>query len=85
MLSTVSEEAEVQIRDILAKLGTVDEYLTTNLATAGLAKVDEIAFFGPGSQMSEQRRAGRAYIARLSIILGCQILADYYGPAGYPA
>ncbi len=81
----ISDEAIEQVRALLVTLATIDSLIiNVGLANAGLKQVDEIHFFGPNGQITQQRKAGRTYVGQLSIILGVPPYADYFGTQGYP-
>ncbi len=88
ILSSISDEALDQVRGLLSDLALVDEAVfSSGIAGAGAIKqVDEIHFFGSATvtQNAQQRRTGRSYVSRLSIILGVPPYADYFGTGGYP-
>lgn len=83
--NNISDDAIEQVRALLVTLATIDNLiLTVGLTNAGLKQVDEIHFFGPTGQITQQRKAGRSYVGQLSIILGVPPYADYFGSQGYP-
>lgn len=85
ILTTVDDEAVDQIRGLLTSIAYVDDLIfTIGITNVGLKQVDEIHFFDGVTQINQQRKAGRIYIARLSIILGVPPYGDYYGGTGYP-
>lgn len=84
ILGNLSDEAEDLIRENLASLVTIEALILSSLPNAGLRKVDEIEFFASGArQIAEQRKMGRMYVARISIILGVPPYSDVFGTAGY--
>ncbi len=90
MLVNLSPEADVMIAALLAQLASLDESLFTSgvAGTGGVKKVDEIEFFpttasGGGGGATAIRKAGRMYVGRLSIILGCPAYSDYFSGSGY--
>ncbi len=88
VLTTVSDEALDQIRELLVNLAAVDVAINTSglAGTGALKQVDEIHFYGSATvtQNSQQRKTGRNYVGRLSIILGVPPYADYFGNGGWP-
>ncbi len=87
ILGNISDEGEILVRECLAALVVIDNLiLTVGIPNVGLARVDEIWFQKNASQtvISQQRKAGRNYVARLSIILGVPPYADYFSNAGWP-
>jgi len=84
MLDQISDEAETQIRSTLVVLDQIDTLITTTgLANAGIKRVDEVWFFAAGAMLDQQRKTGRQYVARLSIILGVGVNSDIFGTSGY--
>ncbi len=83
MLTSLSDEAETLVRENLAALVTVESLLLTSTGNAGIRRVDEIWFDTGTSQLTGQRKAGRQYVSRLSILLGVPIYSDVFGGAGY--
>lgn len=84
ILDSSEPESEVQIRECLAGLATVDgKLLTTAVSLSGIKKADETEFFNTTSVRTELHSIGRQLINRISIILGVPIYSDYYGKTGY--
>jgi hypothetical protein len=81
--------AEARIQTLLTALDALDVELTSAFtSSAGIKKVDEVEFFPAGSgekgQIGWMRSRGRELVGRLSIILGVEKYADYFGESGYP-
>lgn len=83
ILTSVSDEAEVQIRECLAKLDNVETLIVESSGNVGLKRVDEIWFQDGKSQITGQMNIGRMYLSRLSIILGVPPYSDPFGKAGF--
>lgn len=84
ILDNCSEEAAGLVRAEMVKIANLEAILSsTSQANAGLKRVDEIWFETGSSQITQQRRLGRQYVSRISIILGVPILNDYFGGNGY--
>jgi hypothetical protein len=82
-LDALSDEAETLVRGALASLVIVEALLLKNLSTAGLKRVDDVWFDAAGAMLTQQRKAGRTYVSRISITLGVNIYSDVFGTQGY--
>ncbi len=84
ILGNISDEAEMIVRECLTALATIENLiLTSGVTNAGIKRVDEVWFFEAGAMLNQQRKAGRTYVSRISIILGVPIYSDCFGTTGY--
>lgn len=83
ILVKLSDAAIILVRESLTALTTIESLIIGSTASAGLKRVDEIAFESGGAQLAEQRMQGRMYVARISTILGVPIYCDVFGRTGY--
>lgn len=86
VLDNVSPTAEVQITALLTQLTELDtKIFVDGTVSAGVRRIDEIWLnTGTSPVFDSLSKTGRAFIGRLSTILGVPIQGDYYGRDGYP-
>lgn len=75
-----------QVEDVLANLDTLEAKLySTGILTAGLKSANNEAEFYQRGVIQDLRSQGRQLINRLSILIGAEINADYFGLLGLGA
>lgn len=83
VLENLSVEADAQVAALLVKVDTIETLILESAQTAGVKRVDEIWFETGSKRPAELRKAGKQYVARISIITGVPIYSDVFGSQGY--